>query len=156
MSEWGNLTGVVGNIRRWSGPYSGCGSQHCLDHRQPFIEATLAQLHKRKDPVWWISRRTSLLYSPTLWKKTRKEEKHADRCLICNFRIDLLVWDQSGGKVIPWQNHSTMPSIFQHLYTTIVLVIVAAVIVLRKNATVKVLDIVVPIMAVIYFELRFL
>mgnify|MGYP000001836388 FL=1 len=37
------------------------------------------------------------------------------------------------------------------LYTTIVLVIVAAVIVLRKNATVKVLDIVVPIMAVIYF-----
>ena len=36
-------------------------------------------------------------------------------------------------------------------YTTIVLVIVAAVIVLRKNATVKVLDIVVPIMAVIYF-----
>lgn len=37
------------------------------------------------------------------------------------------------------------------LYTTIVLVAIAAVIVLRKNATVKVLDIVVPIMAVVYF-----
>ena len=37
------------------------------------------------------------------------------------------------------------------LYTTIVLVAIAAVIVLRKNATVKVLDVVVPVMAVCYF-----
>ena len=37
------------------------------------------------------------------------------------------------------------------LYTTIVLVVIAAVIVLRKNATVKVLDILVPVMAVLYF-----
>ena len=41
------------------------------------------------------------------------------------------------------------------LYTTIVLVIVAAVIVLRKNATVKVLDIVVPIMQSFTSGLRF-
>lgn len=39
------------------------------------------------------------------------------------------------------------------LYTTIVLVLVAAFIVLRKNATVKVLDVVVPIMAGLYFVL---
>ena len=39
------------------------------------------------------------------------------------------------------------------IYTTIILVAVAAVIVLRKNATVKVLDIVVPIMAVCYFAI---
>jgi len=37
------------------------------------------------------------------------------------------------------------------IYTTIGLVIIAAVIVLRKNATVKVLDVIVPIMAVCYF-----
>ena len=37
------------------------------------------------------------------------------------------------------------------LYTTILLVILAAIIVLRKNATVKVLDIMVPIMAAFYF-----
>lgn len=36
------------------------------------------------------------------------------------------------------------------LYTTIILVVLAAIIVLRKNATVKVLDILVPIMAAIY------
>ena len=37
------------------------------------------------------------------------------------------------------------------LYTTIVLVALAAVVVLRKNATVKVLDIMVPFMAAVYF-----
>ncbi len=37
------------------------------------------------------------------------------------------------------------------IYTTIVLVVLAAVIVLRKNATVKFLDVIVPIMAVLYF-----
>lgn len=37
------------------------------------------------------------------------------------------------------------------LYTSILLVIISAVIVLRKNATVKVLDTIVPIMAVCYF-----
>ena len=37
------------------------------------------------------------------------------------------------------------------LYSTIALVAIAAVIVLRKNATVKVLDIIVPIMAACYF-----
>ena len=37
------------------------------------------------------------------------------------------------------------------LYTTIILVVLSAVIVLRKNATVKVLDILVPIMAACYF-----
>ena len=37
------------------------------------------------------------------------------------------------------------------LYSTIVLVAIAAVIVLRKNATVKVLDIMVPVMAACYF-----
>ena len=39
------------------------------------------------------------------------------------------------------------------IYTTVVLVVLAAVIVLRKNATVKVLDIMVPIMAGCYFAL---
>ena len=39
------------------------------------------------------------------------------------------------------------------LYTTILLVAVAAVIVLRKNATVKVLDFMVPVMAVCYFAI---
>ena len=39
------------------------------------------------------------------------------------------------------------------LYTTILLVLLAAIIVLRKNATVKVLDVLVPIMAACYFAI---
>lgn len=40
--------------------------------------------------------------------------------------------------------------------TTVILVAVAAVIVLRKNATVKVLDMIVPVMAVCYFAITIL
>lgn len=39
------------------------------------------------------------------------------------------------------------------IYTTVILVAIAAVIVLRRNATVKVLDVIVPIMAVCYFAI---
>ena len=46
-----------------------------------------------------------------------------------------------------FQNAFSIPP----LWTTVVLVVVSAIIVLRKNATVKVLDILVPIMAVCYF-----
>ena len=39
------------------------------------------------------------------------------------------------------------------IYTTVILVAIALVIVLRRNATVKVLDVIVPIMAVCYFAI---
>lgn len=97
----GNLTGVVAAISAGgAGAVFWMWITALLGSSTAFIEATLAQLHKEKrPPVWWISRRTSLLYSPLYGRETRKEEKtHADRCLICDFRIDLLVWDQSGGK----------------------------------------------------------
>ena len=97
----GNLTGVVAAISAGgAGAVFWMWITALLGSSTAFIEATLAQLHKEKrPPVWWISRRTSLLYSPLYGRETRKEEKtHADRCFICDFRIDLLVWDQSGGK----------------------------------------------------------
>ena len=97
----GNLTGVVAAISAGgAGAVFWMWITALLGSSTAFIEATLAQLHKEKDPpVWWISRRTSLLYTPLYGRKTRKEEKtHADRCLICDFRIDLLVWDQSGSQ----------------------------------------------------------
>lgn len=62
------------------------------------------------------------------------------------------MWHKSGDQQfchIILENAFGVPPI----YTTIILVAVAAVIVLRKNATVKVLDIVVPIMAVCYFAI---
>ena len=55
--------------------------------------------------------------------------------------------ETTGTKVSSFENAFSIPP----LYTTIGLTIIAAVIVLRKNATVKVLDYLVPVMAVFYF-----
>lgn len=82
---------------------------------------------------------------------TGKKEKHviiavlfAISGLICWCGISQVI---SNSVTSSFENAFGVPPI----YTTIILVAVAAVIVLRKNATVKVLDIVVPIMAVCYF-----
>ena len=64
--------------------------------------------------------------------------------LICWCGISQVV---SNSVTSAFKNAFSIPPI----YTTVVLVIIAAVIVLRKNATVRVLDIIVPIMAVVYF-----
>ena len=117
-----------------------------------FVEATLAQIHKEKDPLYGGYRGGPAYYiHHYMEEKTGKEEKaHSDCCPVCNFRSDLLVWNQPGDQysvASSFENAFHIPP----LYTTIVLVAVAAVIVLRKNATVKVLDMIVPIMAVCYF-----
>ena len=64
--------------------------------------------------------------------------------LICWAGISQVI---SNSVASSFENAFGIPPIF----TTVILVAVAAVIVLRKNATVKVLDILVPIMAVCYF-----
>ena len=66
--------------------------------------------------------------------------------LICWCGISQVI---SNSEVSSFENAFGIPP----LYTTIVLVAIAAVIVLRKNATVKVLDVVVPVMAVCYFAI---
>lgn len=117
-----------------------------------FIEATLAQLHKEKDPLYGGYRGGPAYYiHHFMEEKQGKKKKHtliaalfAISGLICWCGISQVV---SNSVAESFHNAFHIPT----LYTTIVLVIVAAVIVLRKNATVKVLDIVVPIMAVIYF-----
>jgi len=117
-----------------------------------FIEATLAQLHKEKDPLYGGYRGGPAYYIHHFMEERQgKKKKHtliavlfAISGLICWCGISQVV---SNSVAESFHNAFHIPT----LYTTIVLVIVAAVIVLRKNATVKVLDIVVPIMAVIYF-----
>ena len=85
--------------------------------------------------------------------KSGKKKKHviiavlfAISGLICWCGISQVI---SNSVTSSFENAFGVPPI----YTTIILVAVAAVIVLRKNATVKVLDIVVPIMAVCYFAI---
>ena len=84
-------------------------------------------------------------------QRTGKKKKHvwiavlfAISGLICWCGISQVI---SNSVASSFENAFGIPPI----YTTVLLVVVAAMIVLRKNATVKVLDILVPIMAVCYF-----
>ena len=149
----GNLTGVVAAISAGgAGAVFWMWITALLGSSTAFIEATLAQLHKEKDTLYGGYRGGPAYYIHHFMEERQgKKKKHtliavlfAISGLICWCGISQVV---SNSVAESFHNAFHIPT----LYTTIVLVIVAAVIVLRKNATVKVLDIVVPIMAVIYF-----
>lgn len=149
----GNLTGVVAAISAGgAGAVFWMWITALLGSSTAFIEATLAQLHKEKDPLYGGYRGGPSYYIHHFMEERQgNKKKHtliavlfAISGLICWCGISQVV---SNSVAESFHNAFHIPT----LYTTIVLVIVAAVIVLRKNATVKVLDIVVPIMAVIYF-----
>ena len=149
----GNLTGVVAAISAGgAGAVFWMWITALLGSSTAFIEATLAQLHKEKDPLYGGYRGGPAYYIHHFMEERQGKKKthtliavlFAISGLICWCGISQVV---SNSVAESFHNAFHIPT----LYTTIVLVIVAAVIVLRKNATVKVLDIVVPIMAVIYF-----
>ena len=149
----GNLTGVVAAISSGgAGAVFWMWITALLGSSTAFIEATLAQLHKEKDPLYGGYRGGPAYYIHHFMEERQGKKKthtliavlFAISGLICWCGISQVV---SNSVAESFHNAFHIPT----LYTTIVLVIVAAVIVLRKNATVKVLDIVVPIMAVIYF-----
>ena len=149
----GNLVGVVAAISAGgAGAVFWMWITALIGSSTAFIEATLAQLYKEKDPLYGGYRGGPAYYIHRYWeeKQGRKRKKvllsvlFAISGVICWCGISQVV---SNSVAESFHNAFHIPT----LYTTIVLVIVAAVIVLRKNATVKVLDIVVPIMAVIYF-----
>ena len=149
----GNIAGVAGAIAIGGpGAVFWMWITALLGSSTAFIEATLAQLHKEKDPLYGGYRGGPAYYIHHFMEERQgKKKKHtliavlfAISGLICWCGISQVV---SNSVAESFHNAFHIPT----LYTTIVLVIVAAVIVLRKNATVKVLDIVVPIMAVVYF-----
>lgn len=148
----GNLVGVVAAISA-----GGAGAVFwmwviaLLGSSTAFIEATLAQLYKEKDPLYGGYRGGPAYYLHHLFIKEGSRRK---RSIVASlFALSgLICWcgiSQVTGNSISssFENAFHIPP----LYSTLVLVALAAVIVLRKNATVKVLDIIVPIMAACYF-----
>ena len=148
----GNLVGVVAAISA-----GGAGALFwmwvlaLLGSSTAFVESTLAQLYKEKDPLYGGYRGGPAYYLHHLFVSEGSRKK---RSVIASlFALSgLICWcgiSQVTGNSITssFENAFHIPP----LYTTIALVIVAAVIVLRKNATVKVLDVMVPIMAACYF-----
>lgn len=150
----GNLVGVVAAISAGgAGAVFWMWVTALIGSSTAFVEATLAQIYKEKDPVYGGYRGGPAYYMHRFIQEKRGGKKKryvgisvlfAISGLICWCGISQVV---SNSVAESFNNAFHIPTI----YTTIILVIIAAVIVLRKNATVKVLDIVVPIMAVVYF-----
>ena len=148
----GNLVGVVAAISA-----GGAGAVFwmwviaLLGSSTAFIEATLAQLFKQKDPLYGGYRGGPAYYLHHLF--IRKDSRRKRSVIASLFALSgLICWfgiSQVTGNSISssFENAFNIPP----LYSTIALVAVAAVIVLRKNTTVKVLDVIVPIMAACYF-----
>jgi len=149
----GNLVGVVAAISAGgAGAVFWMWVTALVGSATAFIEATLANIYKEKDPLYGGYRGGPALYIHALEEKWRKKKLRrsviavlfAVSGLICWASVALIV---SNSVSTAFVNAFHIPS----LASTVVLVALAAVIILRKNTTVKVLDIMVPIMAVCYF-----
>ena len=149
----GNLVGVVAAISAGgAGAVLWMWIMAVLGSATAFIEATLAQLYKEKDPLYGGYRGGPAYYIHRFFERKEGRKKRyvlpavlfAISGLICWCGISQVI---SNSVSESFNNAFNIPP----LYTTIALVILAAVIVLRKNATVKVLDVLVPVMAVLYF-----
>ncbi len=148
----GNLVGVVAAISAGgAGAVFWMWVTALLGSSTAFAEAALAQIYKEKDPLYGGYRGTPTYYIQDCFGKGgRKGRKSliailfALSGLICWCGISQVI---SNSVTSAFKNAFGVPPI----YTTVILVAIAAVIVLRKNATVKVLDVIVPIMAACYF-----
>lgn len=154
----GNLVGVVAAVSAGgAGAVFWMWVTAIIGSSTAFIEATLAQLHKEKDPLYGGYRGGPAYYIHDLVEDHLKKKKRyvlpavlfAIAGLICWCGISQVI---SNSVVSSFKNAFSIPPI----YMTVVLVAVAAVIVLRKDATVKILDMVVPVMAVCYFAITIL
>lgn len=145
----GNLVGVVAAISA-----GGAGAVFwmwliaILGSSTAFVEATLAQIYKEKDPLYGGFRGGPAYYIHHLFSKNGKKP-----LIAILFALSGLICWCGISQVIANSVSSSFADAFgiPPIYSTIILVAISAVIVLRKNATVKVLDIVVPIMASLYF-----
>ena len=150
----GNLVGVVAAVSAGgAGAVFWMWVTALVGSATAFVEATLAQLYKQKDPLYGGYRGGPAYFIHSFMtrhfgKKTRRWSFTA-----VLFAISGLICWCGISQVIGNSVSSSMYNAFHipPLYTAIALAAVSAVIVLRKNATVKVLDVVVPIMAGCYF-----
>ena len=149
----GNLVGVVAAISAGgAGAVFWMWIMAVLGSATAFIEATLAQLYKEKDPLYGGYRGGPAYYIHRFFERKEGRKKRYVLPAVL-FAISGLICWCGISQVISNSVSESFNNAFNisPLYTTIALVILAAVIVLRKNATVKVLDVLVPVMAVLYF-----
>ena len=149
----GNLVGVVAAISAGgAGAVFWMWVTALIGSATAFVEATLAQLYKEEDPLYGGYRGGPAYYIHK-YAERKRGKKLSKSIVAALFAISGLICWCGISQVIGNSVSSAFKNAFDipPLYTTIVLVAVAAVIVLRRNATVRVLDVLVPIMAACYF-----
>jgi len=149
----GNLVGVVAAVSAGgAGAVFWMWITALIGSSTAYIEATLAQKYKEEDPLYGGYRGGPALYIHRFFN--RGKAKRYNIIAILFALSGLLCWC-GVSQVISNSVSSAFYNAFEipPIVSTIILVVIAAIIVLRKNATIKVLDIVVPIMAAFYFAL---
>ena len=149
----GNLVGVVAAVSAGgAGAVFWMWVTAILGASTSFIESTLAQKYRQPDPLYGGWRGGPAYYLHVLAER-RRGKKLKRSVVAALFAVSGLICWCGISQVISNSVSSAFENAFRipPLTTTLVLTAIAAVIVLRKNATVKSLDVMVPIMAVCYF-----
>ena len=117
-----------------------------------FIESVLAQIYKKNDPLYGGYKGGPAYYIHDFFVSKSKSGLNKKNLISIFFALSgLICWCG-----ISQITGNSVASAFKHtfnipvLYSAILLLVVAAIIVLRRDATVKVLDLIVPIMSVSY------
>ena len=149
----GNLVGVVAAVSAGgAGAVFWMWVTALLGASTSFIESTLAQKYRQPDPLYGGWRGGPAYYLHVLAERKRGKKLKRSVTAALFAASGLICWCGIS-QVISNSVSSAFENAFHipPLTTTLVLTAIAAVIVLRKNATVKSLDVMVPIMAVCYF-----
>ena len=149
----GNLVGVVAAVSAGgAGAVFWMWVTALLGASTSFIESTLAQKYRQPDPLYGGWRGGPAYYLHVLAERKRGKKLRRSVTAALFAASGLICWCGIS-QVISNSVSSAFENAFHipPLTTTLVLTAIAAVIVLRKNATVKSLDVMVPIMAVCYF-----
>lgn len=149
----GNLVGVVAAVSAGgAGAVFWMWVTAIVGSATAFVEATLAQLYKQKDPLYGGYRGGPAYFLHALaGKRSRKPIRKSVLAVL--FAISGLICWFGISQVIGNSVSSAMENAFEipPIATAVALTAISGIIVLRKNATVKVLDVIVPIMAGAYF-----
>ena len=149
----GNLVGVVAAVSAGgAGAVFWMWLSAILGSATAFIEATLAQIHKEEDSLYGGYHGGPAYYIHYYAEKVRGKKLNHSVIAVFFALSGLLCWCGisqviSNSVASAFENAFSVPPII----TTVILVILSAIIVLRKNATIKALDIIVPVMAAMYF-----
>ncbi len=147
----GNLVGVVAAVSAGgAGAVFWMWITAIIGSSTAFIESTLAQIYKEKDPLYGGYRGGPAFYLHSLFKGKKKKS-----ILAILFALSGLLCWCGISQVIGNSVSSAFDNAFHvpPIVTAVILCTISAFIVLRKNISVKVLDVIVPVMATFYFVL---